>query len=102
MGELVAMMILIGCSSQTICHTLPPEQAVYASRAECEARLKPAILDALSKENEVHGTCADVGSTIFERDVSVTWALSSDGRIDAFTADDDADQSDTSGMIAQR
>ncbi|MGN6548439.1 MAG: hypothetical protein ACTHJ3_00885 [Pararhizobium sp.] len=102
MEHLSAIMILIACSGPNTCHELPAPTVGYETVATCEGALRPVMIDAVRRERQVYGTCAAVDPSVFEKDATVMWDLSKDGRISVRIVDEDEEMARQGSLVASR
>lgn len=80
MDQIVAIMLLVGCSGDGAnCTEIPVPTPSYASIEECRAELPLQIRFTSTYDDRVVGACAGVDAALLERSATIEWALSRAG-----------------------
>lgn len=80
MDQIVAIMLLVGCSGDGAnCREIPVPAPSYASVADCQADLPLQLRFTSTYDDRVVGSCTGVEAAALTESATIEWALSRGG-----------------------
>lgn len=82
MEQFLAVMLLVGCSSdQEVCSEIPVATPFYSSVEDCRTDLGLQMRMTSTYDNKVFGTCTPVDEAMMEQSGTVEWAINRAGEL---------------------
>ncbi len=82
MEQFLAVMLLVGCSSdQEVCSEIPVPTPFYSSVEDCRTDLGLQMRFSSTYDNKVFGACTPVDEAMMEQSGTVEWAISRSGEL---------------------
>lgn len=82
MEQITALLLIVGCSDDlAVCTEVPAPAPLYASVAQCEEVLPPAMRRQMHDFPQILGKCVPVDPALGEMEAEIVWEITPRGHL---------------------